>query len=61
MEQTQKETTTAFENLMNTIDNADISSVERMKIYNALAKYIENDTKILNNLTQNTWNVDTKQ
>ena len=61
MEATQKKPTTPFRNLMNVIDNADISKPDRVKIYDALAKYIENDTKILNNLKNKTWNVDTKQ
>lgn len=59
----EKETTTSpsFKKLIDTIDNAEMSRLDRVKIYDALAKYIENDTKIINNLTNKTWNVDTKQ
>ena len=61
METTQKETTNEFTELMNAIDSANMDTIDRMKIYNALARYIENDTKIINNITTNTWNADTKQ
>ena len=60
METTQKETSSEFTNLLSVIDNADINPTDRMNIYNALARYIENDTKIINNLNTNTWNADTK-
>jgi hypothetical protein len=59
--ETTQETTTPFKNLMNAIDNADINTIDRMNIYDALAKYIESDVKIINNLNNNTWNADTKQ
>jgi len=58
--ETTQETTTPFRNLMNAIDNADISTIDRMSIYDALAKYLENDVKNINNLNNNTWNADTK-
>ena len=61
MEAIKKETVTPFTNLKNAIDNADISSIDRINIYDALAKYIEHDVKIINNLNNNTWNADTKQ
>lgn len=57
----QTENTSEFTKLLNAIDSADMSSIDRMNIYNALARYIENDTKILNNITIKTWNADTKQ
>jgi hypothetical protein len=59
--ETTQETTTPFKNLVNAIDKANISAIDRMSIYDALAKYIENDAKIINNLNNNTWNADTKQ
>lgn len=61
MEAIQTENTSEFTKLLNAIDNADMSSIDRMNIYNALARYIENDTKILNNITIKSWNADTKQ
>lgn len=61
MDTIQKETSSEFTNLLNVIYNADMSSTDKMNIINALARYIENDTKILNNITIKTWNADTKQ
>ena len=61
MEATQTETLSPFNNLVKVIGDVTISANDRMKIYEALIKYIENDTKIIKNLNTETWNVDTKQ
>jgi hypothetical protein len=61
MESTQTETLSPFNNLVKVIGDVTISANDRMKIYEALIKYIENDTKIIKNLNTETWNVDTKQ
>lgn len=55
------ETTNLFDNLIKAIDNANINLIDKKNIYDALAKYIENDTIILKNLNKSTWNADTKQ
>jgi hypothetical protein len=57
----QEKVISPFNDLKNAIEDANINAIDKTKIYDALARYIEHDVEILNNLTNTTWNAKQKQ